>query len=164
MSYKTERGNVAKKSLRFHAPVKMISDYQSVMKYPVAASRQPAPEVSMVMFMSPLDAPRRGFSATWSLMMVISMICDSPCAIKRFLRTSWWKMNSACVKNVLMLTPARELHSKSPSGDGGGSRHWLPKRGPTLVGRTGGILRPHPWLLLSRAQFLDKSVSCELTN
>ena len=57
MSYKTGRGNVAKKSLRFHAPVKMLSDYQSVAKYPVAASRQLAPEVIMVMFMSPLDAP-----------------------------------------------------------------------------------------------------------
>ena len=33
------RGNVAKKSLRFHALVKMLSDYQSVAKYPVAASR-----------------------------------------------------------------------------------------------------------------------------
>ena len=39
MSYKTWRGNVAKKSLRFHALVKMLSDYQSVAKYPVAASR-----------------------------------------------------------------------------------------------------------------------------
>ena len=57
MSYKTERGNVAKKSLRFHAAVKMVSDYQSVTKRPVAASRQLAPEVIMVMFMSPLDAP-----------------------------------------------------------------------------------------------------------
>ncbi len=94
--------------LRFHALVKMLSDYQSVTKGPVAASRQLAPEVIMVMFMSPLDAPRRGwdlwrfaslipsgcrltpihkvmgdhasrgptphrgFSATWSLLMVIS--------------------------------------------------------------------------------------------
>ena len=92
MSYKTGRGNVAKKCLRFHASVIMISDYQLVKKYPVSASRQPAPEVSMVMFMSPFDAPRwGGTSATWSLLMDISMICDSPCAIKRFLRTSWWK-------------------------------------------------------------------------
>ena len=53
MSYKTERGNVAKKSLRFHAIVKMVFDYQSVTKYAVAASRQLAPEVIMVMFMSP---------------------------------------------------------------------------------------------------------------
>ena len=56
----TERGNVAKKSLRFHATVKMVSDYQSVTKRPVAASRQLAPEVIMVMYMSPMDAPRRG--------------------------------------------------------------------------------------------------------
>ena len=39
MSYKTLRGNVAKKSLRFHAIVKMLFDYQSVAKYPVAVSR-----------------------------------------------------------------------------------------------------------------------------
>ena len=60
MSYKTGRGNVAKKSPRFHAPVKMVFDYQSVTKYAVAASRQFAPEVIMVMFMSPLEAPRLG--------------------------------------------------------------------------------------------------------
>ena len=40
MSYKTGRGNVAKKCLRFHATVKMVSDYQLVTKYPVAASRR----------------------------------------------------------------------------------------------------------------------------
>ena len=51
MSYKAERGNVAQKSLRFHALVKIPSDYQLVTKYPVAASRQLAPEVIMVMFM-----------------------------------------------------------------------------------------------------------------
>ena len=59
MSYKTERGNVAQKCLRFHAPVKMVFDYQLVTKYAVAASRQLAPEVIMVMFMSPLDTPAR---------------------------------------------------------------------------------------------------------
>ena len=77
MSYKTERGNVAKKDLRFHATVKMVFDYQSVTKYAVATSRQLAPEVIMVMYMSPMDAPRRGASATWSLLMIISMLCDS---------------------------------------------------------------------------------------
>ena len=154
----------------------------------------------MVMFMSPLDAPRRGwdlwrfaslipsgcrlppihkvmgdhasrgptpargFSATWSLLMDISMIFDSPCAIKRFLRTSWWKMNSVCAKNVLMFTPTRELHSKSPDGDGGWSRHWLPKRGDPRSGEDRRNSPSPPWLLLSRAQFLNKSVSCELTN
>ena len=40
MCYKTGRGNVAKKCLRFHATVKMVSDYQLVTKYPVAASRR----------------------------------------------------------------------------------------------------------------------------
>ena len=40
MSYKIGRGNVAKKSLRFHATVKMVSDYQLVTKIPVAASRK----------------------------------------------------------------------------------------------------------------------------
>ena len=39
MSYKTGRGNVAKKGLRFHATVKMVSDFQLVTAYPVAASR-----------------------------------------------------------------------------------------------------------------------------
>ena len=108
--------------------------------------------------------PRRGFSATWSLLMDISMIFDSPCAIKRFLRTSWWKMNSVCAKNVLMFTPTRELHSKSPDGDGGWSRHWLPKRGDPRSGEDRRNSPSPPWLLLSRAQFLNKSVSCELTN
>ena len=42
MSYKIERGNVAKKSLRFHATAKIILDYQPVTKLPV-------------------DVPRRGF-------------------------------------------------------------------------------------------------------
>ena len=40
MSYKTGRGNVAKKRLRFHASVKMVSDYQGVTKSAVAASRR----------------------------------------------------------------------------------------------------------------------------
>ena len=60
MSYKTERGDVAKKCLRFHAAAKIILDYQLVTKCPVAASRQLAPEVIMVMFVSTLDEPRRG--------------------------------------------------------------------------------------------------------
>ena len=70
MCYKTERGNVAKKSLRFHATAKIVLDYQPVTKRPVAASRQLAPEVIMVMFMSPLDAPRRG----WDLWRFASLI------------------------------------------------------------------------------------------
>ena len=70
MSYKTERGNVAPKSLRFHALVKIPSDCQLVTKRPVAASRQFAPEVIMVMFMSPLDAPGRG----WDLWRFASLI------------------------------------------------------------------------------------------
>ena len=57
MSYKTKRGNVAKKSLRFHATVKMVFDYQSVTKYAVATSRQLALEVIMVTFMSPWTRP-----------------------------------------------------------------------------------------------------------
>ena len=48
----------------------MVFDYQSVTKYAVAASRQLAPEVIMVMFMSPLDAPRRG----WDLWRFASLI------------------------------------------------------------------------------------------
>ena len=40
MSYKTERGNVDFFWLRFHALVEMLSDYQSVTKDPVAASRR----------------------------------------------------------------------------------------------------------------------------
>ena len=61
MSYKIERGNVAKKSLRFHATVKIVSNYQPVKNITVAASRQLAPEVIIVMLMSPVDAPRRDF-------------------------------------------------------------------------------------------------------
>ena len=53
MSYKIERGNVAKKGLRFHATAKIALDYQLVTKYAVAASRQLAPEVIIVMLMSP---------------------------------------------------------------------------------------------------------------
>ena len=68
------RGNVAKKCLRFHAAVKMVSDYQSVTKRPVAASRQLAPEVIMVMFVSPLDAPRRGWDL-WRFAALIPSGC-----------------------------------------------------------------------------------------
>lgn len=39
MSYKTERGNVAKKGLRFHATVKIVSNYQPVINMTVAAFR-----------------------------------------------------------------------------------------------------------------------------
>ena len=77
MSYKMGRGNVAKKSLRFHAAVKMVFDYQSVTKRPVAASRQFAPEVIMVMFMSPLDAPRRGWTL-WRFAALIPSGCRLP--------------------------------------------------------------------------------------
>ena len=70
MSYKIERGNVAKKGLRFHATAKIALDYQLVTKYAVAASRQLASEVIMVMFMSPFDAPRRG----WDLWRFASLI------------------------------------------------------------------------------------------
>ena len=61
---------MAQKSLRFHAAVKMVSDYQLVTKCPVAASRQLAPEVIMVMFMSTSDAPRQG----WDLWRFASLI------------------------------------------------------------------------------------------
>ena len=61
---------MAKKCLRFHATVRMVFDYQSVTKYAVAASRQLAPEVVMVMFVSTLDTPRRG----WDLWRFASLI------------------------------------------------------------------------------------------
>ena len=61
---------MAKKGLRFHATVKMVFDYQSVTKYAVATSRQLVPEVIMVMYMSPMDAPRRG----WDLWRFASFI------------------------------------------------------------------------------------------
>ena len=70
MSYKTERGNVAKKGRRFHATAKIVLDYQPVTKHTVAASRQLAPEVIIVMLMSPFDAPRRG----WDLWRFASLI------------------------------------------------------------------------------------------
>ena len=68
---------MAKKSLLFHATVKMVFYYQSVTKYAVAASRQLAPEVIMVMFMSPLDAPRR----EWDLWRFAALI-PSGCRLK----------------------------------------------------------------------------------
>ena len=68
---------MAKKSLRFHAAVKIVFDYQSVTKYAVAASRQLAPEVIMVMFMSPLDAPRRGWNL-WRFAALIPSGCRLP--------------------------------------------------------------------------------------
>ena len=40
MGYKTQRGNATKKSLRFHAISKILSDYQWVTKHSVAASRR----------------------------------------------------------------------------------------------------------------------------
>ena len=72
MSYKTKRGNVAKKCLRFHATVKIVSNYQPVTKRPVAASRQLAPEVIIVMLMSPFDAPRRGWDLWWFASLIPS--------------------------------------------------------------------------------------------
>ena len=71
------RGNVDYFWLRFHALVKMLSDYQLVAKYPVAASRQLAPEVIMVMYMSPMDAPRRGWDL-WRFASLIPSGCRLP--------------------------------------------------------------------------------------
>ena len=68
---------MAKKSLRFHATVKMVFDYQSVTKYTVAASRQLAPAVIMVMYMSPMDAPRRGWDL-WRFASLIPSGCRLP--------------------------------------------------------------------------------------
>ena len=62
--------------------------------------------------------PRRGFSATGSLLMVISMQCNSPCVLKRFPRTSWSKNVMSCVKWPDLLTPPRESHSKDQPGRG----------------------------------------------
>ena len=61
---------MAKKGLRFHALVKMLSDYQPVINMTVAASRQLAPEVIIVMLMSPVAASRRG----WDLWRFASLI------------------------------------------------------------------------------------------
>ena len=68
---------MTKKGLRFHATVKMVFDYQSVTKYTVAASRQLAPEVIMVMYMSPMDAPRRGWDL-WRFASLIPSGCRLP--------------------------------------------------------------------------------------
>ena len=68
---------MAKKSLRFHSLVKMLFGYQLVTKYPVAASRQLAPEVIMVMFMSPLDAPGRAWDL-WRFAALIPSGCRLP--------------------------------------------------------------------------------------
>ena len=53
------------------------SDYQSVTKRPVAASRQFAPEVIMVMFVSTLDEPRRGWDL-WRFASLIPSGCRLP--------------------------------------------------------------------------------------
>lgn len=37
-----------------------------------------------------------------------------PCVLKRFLRTSSRKMNTTCVKNVLMRTPSSGISSTPP--------------------------------------------------
>ena len=68
---------MAKKSPRFHALVEIPSDYQLVTKYPVAASRQLAPEIIMVMFVSTLDAPRRGWDL-WRFAALIPSGCRLP--------------------------------------------------------------------------------------
>ena len=68
---------MAKKCLRFHAAVKMVFDYQSVTKYTVVASRQFAPEVIMVTFVSTLDTPRRG-GDLWRFAALIPSGCRLP--------------------------------------------------------------------------------------
>ena len=68
---------MAPKTLRFHALVKIPSDYQVVTKYSVATSRQLAPEVIMVMFMSTLDAPRLGWDL-WRFASLIPSGCRLP--------------------------------------------------------------------------------------
>ena len=52
----------------------MVFDYQSVTKYAVAASRQLAPEVIVVMFVSTFDAPRRGWDL-WRFAALIPSGC-----------------------------------------------------------------------------------------
>lgn len=74
MSYKTRRGNVAQKSLRFHATVKMVFDYQSVTKYTVAASRQLAPEVIIVMLMSPRGRAPPGLPLPHSIDLFVQFV------------------------------------------------------------------------------------------
>ena len=58
---------MAKKCLRFHATVKLLSDCQLVTKYPVAASRR------IFAFMLPtgscVDMPRHGSAQSWVIRM-----------------------------------------------------------------------------------------------
>ena len=64
MSYKTGRGNVTKKGLRFHAAVKMVFDYKLVTKYTVAASRRwVLIDASWLGFEC---APARDFRSAWA--------------------------------------------------------------------------------------------------
>ena len=51
--------------------------YKIIIWRDVAASRQLAPEVIMVMFMSPLDAPRRGWDL-WRFASLIPSGCRLP--------------------------------------------------------------------------------------
>lgn len=57
------RGNVAKKCLRFHATVKLLSDYQLVTKCAVAASRRTF--TFMLPTGSRVDMPRHGSAQSW---------------------------------------------------------------------------------------------------
>ena len=55
----------------------MVFDYQLVTIYTMAASRQLASEVIMVTFMSPFDAPRRGWDL-WRFAALIPSGCRLP--------------------------------------------------------------------------------------
>ena len=52
----------------------LAPQYKIVISRDVAASRQLAPEVIMVMFMSPLDAPGRGWDL-WRFASLIPSVC-----------------------------------------------------------------------------------------
>ena len=73
MCYKTERGNVAKNGLRFHATAKIVLDYQPIINMTVAASRQLAPEVIIVMLMSPRSRSPPGLPLLHSMIYLSSL-------------------------------------------------------------------------------------------
>ncbi len=81
--------------------------------------------------------PRRGFSATWSLLMIISMLCNSLCALKRFPRTSSFKNVVSCVKQAFSRT--RKAYEGSLTRPGGKQLLARPRIPPCFGGCGGSI-------------------------
>ena len=73
--------------------------------------------------------PRRGFSATWSLLMDISMQCDSPCAIKRFNAHAGPGITFEKPRRGRWVEPALAPEKRGPAQWGGPAEFSVPTRG-----------------------------------